>query len=198
MKILWFKHLIAILSVFTILNAAETIEMNKYYYIKSVLSGKEDKGYWDLPGGGRDFKQGDDLHLWAFDKGADRRYMITPAGNRWVYISPANAAIDGIFRGTVEVEGTALKNGSKLYINETKLTGNSSQQFKVKDTGDGKFKIYVNSGDMKKIICADGGTDKNGTSVIVLDDNDNPACQWRFIESGRNNNPVHIIKEKVE
>lgn len=162
-----------------------TIDRNRYYYIKSVLSDDNDKGYWDLSGAGKIYINGDNLHLWAIDKGDDRKYMITSAGEGWDYISPANAASGGVFRGTVEVAGEPVKNGSKLYITDTKLTDISSRQFKIKDIGDGKAKIYAKKGNGKKIVCAEGNTDRNGTAVIVLDDNENPACQWRFIEAER-------------
>jgi len=182
MRLLHLKYFITALFIMIFSYPAMTVDRNRYYYIKSVISGDRNRGYWDLPGGGRRYKKGDDLHLWAFDKGDDRKYMITPAGNGWDYISPANAASDGAFSGTVDVAGESVQNDSRLNIMDLKLTDSSSQQFKVKDIGDGKSKIYINAGDGKKIICAKDGADKNGTPVIVLDDNDNPACQWRFIE----------------
>ncbi len=177
-----FKYFIPVLFVLILSGSAMTAHSNRYYYIKSVISGDRNRGYWDLPGGGRRYKKGDDLHLWAFDRGDDRKYMITPAGNGWDYISPANAACGDVFCGTVDVAVESMQNGSKLNIMDLKLTDNPGQLFKVSDIGDGKFKIYINGGGGKKIICTENGADKNGTSVIVLDDNDNPACQWRFIE----------------
>ncbi len=178
-----FVKLLIIPLILIITNETMTIEKNRYYYIKSVLSGDQDKGYWDLSGFGRSYIKDDPLHLWAFDKGDDRRYMITPAGNGWYYISPRNAASGRVFRGTVDVAGENIQNGSKLKISDNRETGNSSRQFKIKDIGEGKSKIYVNRSDGKKIVCAEGNTDKNGTAVIVLDDNENPSCQWRFIEA---------------
>jgi len=174
-----------IIPLLIISTAAATVEKNRYYYIKSVISGDEDKGYWDLPGGGRRYKNGDDLHLWAFDKGDDRKYMFTPAGNGWDYISPGNAASGLEFSGTLEAEYNTAENRSGLFVRDASPTDNSSRQFKVKDTGEGKFKIYINSGNKKRILCAESGSAKNGTPVIILDDNDTPACLWRFIEMKR-------------
>jgi len=163
--------------------AANSIDRDKYYHIKSVLSGDENRGFWDLPGGGG-FKKGERLQLWSFDKGDDRKYMITPAGNGWNYISPKNAAFGRAFRGAVDVSGKSISNGSRVIIWDWKLTDNSNQQFKFKDIGGGKHKIYVNRGGGKKILCASGDSDANGTSVEAWDDNDRPACQWKFIEAG--------------
>lgn len=162
---------------------AMTVDANKYYYIKSVISGDEDRGFWDLPGGGG-FKKGERLQLWSFDKGDDRKYMITPAGNGWSYLSPKNAAFGRLFRGNVDVSDGKVKNGSKVHIWDVKLTKNANQQFKFKSLGGGKYKIYVNQGGGKKILCAANDSDANGTYVVPWDDNDRPACQWKFIEAG--------------
>ncbi len=162
---------------------ATSIDRDKYYHIKSVLSGDENRGFWDLPGGGG-FKKGERLQLWAFDKGDDRKYMITPAGNGWNYIAPKNAAFGRAFRGAVDVSDNKLKNGSKVHIWNWKLTDNSNQQFKFKEIGGGKYKIYINRGGGKKILCANNDSDANGTYVVPWDDNDRPACQWKFIEAG--------------
>ncbi|PKL19300.1 MAG: hypothetical protein CVV49_01575 [Spirochaetae bacterium HGW-Spirochaetae-5] len=162
---------------------AMTIDAKKYYHIKSVLSGDDDRGFWDLPGGGG-FKKGERLQLWSFDKGDDRKYMITPAGNGWNYISPKNAAFGRLFRGNVDVSDGKVKNGSKVHIWDVKLSKNANQQFKFKSIGGGKYKIYVNQGGGKKILCADKDSDSNGTYVVPWDDNDRPACQWKFIEAG--------------
>jgi len=159
------------------------VDAKKYYHIKSVLSGDEDRGFWDLPGGGG-FKKGTRLQLWSFDKGDDRLYMITPAGNGWNYIAPKNAAFGRAFRGAVDVSDRKIPNGSKVHIWDWKLRDNSNQQFKFKDIGGGKYKIYINRGGGKKILCANNNSDANGTYVVPWDDNDRPACQWKFIEAG--------------
>lgn len=185
MRQLWSGFFMLILFMLVVSAPAATIDKNKYYYIKSVISGDNDKGYWDLPGGGRKYKQGDDLHLWAIDRGDDRKYIITQSEDGWFYISPVNALSGGVIRGTVDVAGATVQNGSRLYVMDIKFTDNYSQLFKFTDTGDGKFRIYVNKGGGKKILCAEGGADKNGTPVIALDENDNPACHWQFIEAGR-------------
>jgi hypothetical protein len=169
---------------FTLLSGVATsIDRDKYYHIKSVLSGDEDRGFWDLPGGGG-FKKGERLQLWSFDKGDDRKYMITPAGNGWNYISPKNAAFGRAFRGAVDVSNRKIPNGSKVHIWDLKLRDNSNQQFKFKSLGGGKYKIYINRGGGKKILCANNDSDANGTYVVPWDDNDRPACQWKFIEAG--------------
>jgi len=173
--------LITIITFFSI--SAMTIDRSKYYHIKSVLSGDEDRGFWDLPGN-TGYKKGAILQLWSFDKGDDRKYMITPAGNGWNYISPKNASFGRIFRGNVDVSDRSMKNGSKVHMWDVKLRDNSNQQFKFKDIGGGKYKIYVNRGGGKKILCAANNSDKNGTRVVPWDDNNRPACQWRIIEAG--------------
>jgi hypothetical protein len=111
-----------------------SVDANKYYYIKSALSGDEDRGFWDLPGGGG-FKKGEKLQLWSLDKGDDRKYMITPAGNGWNYISPKNAAFGRIFRGAVDVSGTGISNGSKVIIWDWKIREQHQPAVQVQGCG---------------------------------------------------------------
>jgi len=174
--------LLAFITFFSI--SAMTVDRTRYYHIKSVLSGDEDRGYWDLPGN-TGYRKGAILQLWSFDKGDDRLYMITPAGNGWNYISPKNAAFGRLFRGNVDVSDGSVRNGSKVHMWDVKLTKNANQQFKFHDIGGGKYKIYINQGGGKKILCAANDSDKNGTPLVPWDDNNRPACQWRLIEAGR-------------
>ena len=200
MKSIWVKIIFPILLLFILSIAAMTIEKDKYYHIKSVLSGDEDRGYWDLPGN-EGYKKGKVLQLWSFDNGDDRKFMITPAGNGWNYLSPKNASFGRIFRGNVDVSDGNVSNGSKVHIWDIKLKDNSNQQFKLVDIGDGKYKIYVNRGGGKKILCASGRSDADGTPVVPWDDHDTPACQWRLIEAGRAGiiyNAGATVKDKVE
>ena len=173
--------ILSIIAFFSI--SAMTLDKKKYYHIKSVLSGDENRGFWDLPGN-TGYRKRAVLQLWSFDKGDDRKYMITPAGNGWNYISPKNASFGRLFRGNVDVSDSRVRNGSKVHIWDVKLRKNANQQFKFKDVGGGRYKIYVNQGGGKKILCAANNSDKNGTRVVPWDDNNRPACQWRFIEAG--------------
>jgi C1A family cysteine protease len=43
----------------------------------------------------------------------------------------------------------------------------------------------VNRGGGKKILCADNDSDANGTQLVAWDDNDRPACRWKFMEAGK-------------
>jgi redox-sensitive bicupin YhaK (pirin superfamily) len=78
--------------------------------------------------------------------------MITPAGNGWNYISPKNASFGRLFRGNVDVSDSRVRNGSKVHIWDVKLRKNANQQFKFKDMGGGKYKIYINQGGGRKIL----------------------------------------------
>jgi len=190
--------LLAIIALFSV--SAMTVDRTKYYHIKSVLSGDEDRGFWDLPGN-TGYRKGAVLQLWSFDKGDDRLYMITPAGNGWNYVSPKNAAFGRLFRGNVDVSDGSVRNGSKVHMWDVKLRNNSNQQFQFRSIGSGKYKIYVNRGGGKKILCAANNSDKNGTPVVPWDDNNRPACQWRLIEAGRAGllyRAGAAVKDKVE
>ena len=174
------KNLLKVSSIagiifFVLSSTATSIEKDKYYHIKSVLSGDEDRGFWDLPGGGG-YKKGEVIQLWSFDQGEDRKFMITPAGNGWNYLSPKSASFGRIFRGNVDVSDGNVTNGSRVHLWDVKLKDNSNQQFKFIDTGEGKYKIYVNRGGGKKILCAAGRSDANGTPVVPWDDHDTPAA----------------------
>ncbi len=181
--------------------ALEAIDKGKYYYIKSALSGDADRGFWDLPGKGGGYKKGAVLQLWQHDGGDDRKFMITPAGNGWNYISPKNASFGRLFRGNVDVAGAKTDNGTKVAIWDVKLTKNRNQQFKIVSVGGGRYKIYVNEGGGKKILVAADNSDADGTRVVLWDDNDSLAAQWIFIEAGRAgflNQAGGAIKDKVE
>lgn len=198
------KHIIrlsvTVLILLFIINTTIAVDNNKYYYIKSILSGDEDRGFWDLPGSGG-YKKGEVLQLWSFDNGDDRKFMITPAGNGWNYLSPKNASFGRIFRGNVDVSDGNVSNGSKVHIWDVKLKDNSNQQFKFVDIGGGKYKIYINRGRGKKILCASGRSDADGTPVVPWDDHDTPACHWKLIEAGRAGilySAGAAVKDKVE
>ncbi|HNX60333.1 MAG TPA: RICIN domain-containing protein, partial [Spirochaetota bacterium] len=178
---------------------APAVEADKYYYIKSVISGDEDRGYWDLPGENPRFKKGAELTLYKYDTGDDRKFMITPAGNGWFYISPKNATFGRAFRGNVDVSDVA--NGGKVHIWDIKLAKNANQQFKFVDVGGGKYKIIVNHGGGTKVLCAAGRSDADGTRVVAWDDHETDAVLWRFIEAGRAgllNQAGGAVKDKVE
>ena len=97
----------AVCLFFVSFTALEALDAGKYYYIKSALSGDADRGFWDLPGGGG-YKKGAVLQLYKHDGGDDRKFMITPAGNGWIYISPKNASFGRIFRGNVDVSNRII------------------------------------------------------------------------------------------
>ncbi len=199
-RILKFCIFIAGMFVLSI-SALEALDMGKYYYIKSVISGDADRGFWDLPGKGGGYKKGEVLQLYQYDNYDDRKFMITPAGNGWCYISPKNASFGRLFRGNVDVSGGKTDNGTKIHVWDVKLTKNKNQQFKFVSIGGGKYKIYVNQGGGKKILVAENNSDGNGTRVVLWDDNDSLAAQWVLIDAGRAgliNQAGGAVKDAVE
>lgn len=177
------------------------LNMRKYYYIKAYNSKAENAGYWDLPGKNPRYKKGARIQLWSMDGGNDRKYMLTPNGKGWSYISPKNASFGRIFRGTVDIFGKKVSQGSKVGIWKTKIRKHDNQRFKFRKVGDGVYKIYTKASGGKFIICTDRNSYRNGTKLIVKRDNNSSWCRWRFIEAGgvgALNRALNNIKDKVE
>ena len=150
------------------------MKSHKRYYIQSAMNyGRDKLGCWDVPGRNQRNLKGKNLQIWKLDNGADRFFNFRLDKKTGYYtIEPTtfgNYAID--------VAGGKRKNGTNVCI-WNKHNGNN-QKFYFKHLGNGRFKIYTQSG---KIICPKGRRNDNGTNVHIWNDHNGIWCEWYIVD----------------
>lgn len=158
--------------------AQTTVPMpvGKKFYIQSAMNyGKNNGGYWDVPGYPKAIEKGSNIQVWDLDSGHDREFTILATNVKNYYElqvgNTSNARID--IQGAKKENGTSVKTWEK--------SGKSHQKFLFKHLGNGKFKIYdFNSG---KPICLAGRKNANGTNVHIWDDHDGAWMEWYLIDT---------------
>lgn len=138
------------------------------FYIKSVKSALENKGYWDQPGLPNSYNAGDKISVYAKDCAIDQRFQFVPAGGGWYSIVSAN-------NGYVDSRDYTKINGTRLII--TEKNNASTQKFRINNLGEGRFKIYTYAG---KVVCLENRNSENGSSVSVWDDHNGEWMEWYF------------------
>ncbi len=165
-------------------NDNSQIPQDDIYYIQSALNyGKNNGGFWDLPGE-KDFALGDKISVWEYKpekadprhqfgltKGADRKYKIYPSKNN-EYVRLRLAEI----KGFVDVAGGSSKNGTNIQI--YKENNKSSQNFRFKYINNGRFKIYNENG---KILKLEKSNSKKGTNIVLWDEWNGTNTEWVLI-----------------
>lgn len=188
------------ITIFTI-NELTALNIGKYYYIKAYNSQAKDAGYWDLPGYNPKFKKGVRLQLYKYDKGKDRKFMLTPSGKGWYYISPKSTTFSRYFRGTVDIFGKKIRSGSKVGIWKTKYRQHDNQRFKLREVEKDVYKIFSKASGGNYIICTEKNSYANGTKLIVRKNNNSNWCKWYLIDAGYTgalSNALNSIKDKTE
>ena len=154
-------------------NDNNLIPKNESFYIQSAINyGKDAGGVWDLPGGEDKIAKKAIFGVWnlsAKERGKkDRLYKIFQAKDKeYVEIRLASVA------GYVAVKDGKTKNGTKLYLLDQSKS--SSQEYRFKYVGKGKFKIYNKNG---KLIALDKKSSKNGSKLILYHDVDEDWAKW--------------------
>ncbi len=142
----------------------------KYFYIKSVQAGSQNLGFWDQPGKPSRFKKGANLALYAKDGYADQQFKFMDAGAGMYYIVSKNG-------GYVDIAGGKSSNGTNVLIWEGHKKSN--QKFRLKHTGDGKWKIltYTN-----RAVCTPRKY-SNGTNVHIWEDHNGSWTEWYLVDA---------------
>lgn len=161
----------------TIANAQTSVPMpvGKKFYIQSAMNfGKNNGGYWDVPGHPKTVEKGSNIQVWDLDNGHDREFTILATNVKLYY----EIQVGNTSNARVDVQGAKKENGTSVKTWEN--SGKSHQKFLFKHLGNGKFKIYdFNSG---KPICLAGRSNANGSNVHIWDDHDGAWMEWYLID----------------
>jgi len=147
----------------------------KTFNIQSAMNyGKNQGGYWDIPGKPSHIKEGLNIQVWNIDNGHDRNFTLWKTSNGYYEIQIGNTTLS-----RVDIQGGKKDNGTSVKV--WKKNNANNQQFKFVHLGNGRFKIYDrNSG---KAICLAGRKNANGTNVHIWDDHNGPWMEWYLIDS---------------
>ncbi len=167
---------------------AEDMPTGKKFYIQSAMNyGKNNGGYWDLPGvykPSRAIKKGANIQVWNLDAHHDRQFTLRSWGSGYYEIQ-----VGKTYSARVDIDGGRSDNGTNVKVWER--NGNKAQRFKFHHLGNGRFKIYDSNG---KIICLKGRKNSNGTNVHIWNDHNGASVEWYLIDV--NTKRAYIPRDK--
>lgn len=190
--------MLAGLQVFCQTGALE-MPVNKPFLIQSAMNyGKNNGGYWDIPGTPSQIAKGSNIQVWDLDGGQDRMFaLVSIYGSNGIY----EIQVGNTPTARVDIDGGKKNNGTSVKTWE--VTNADNQKVKFKHLGNGRFKIYdLNSG---KAFCLANRSSANGSNVHIWDDHDGPWMEWylidaqtkvAFIPQPISKNPDFFIKNK--
>ncbi len=148
--------------------------VERWFYIKSVQAGGRNAGFWDQPGSDRQFRNGNNLMVFARTANflADQRFMFKPVGEGVFNIVAMNG-------GYVTVEGGASANGTNVYIGRGR-GGDPSQNFRIEHLGGGRFKIHPIGGG---VICLAGRSHADRSNIHVWTNHEGAFTEWFLLPS---------------
>ena len=142
------------------------------FFIQSALNyGKNNGGYWDVPGTPTNIDKGSNIQLWDIDGGFDRQFSL------------GNSMMKGYYEikvGTVRVNVDGGKSANGTNVEVWDKDNAPKQMFRFKHLGNGRFKIYSKSG---KVVCTAGRSSSNGSNVHIWDDHDGGWMEWYLIDA---------------
>jgi len=175
-----FITFLTILLISSLLNGQEmtSIYESRPYFIQSAMNfGKDQGGYWDIPGYPKEIKEGMNVQIFDFDDNKDRKFYFVKSSIAGYY-----EIIPGWQKGIrLDIQGGKSKmnkNGANIHV--WKENGGDWQKFRLKHLGGGKFKIYTTSG---LVISLDKKSNKNRTNVHIWEDNDGAFSEWYLIDT---------------
>ncbi len=196
------KRIIAIPLLFVImtvcLKAQTSTEMptGKKFYIQSAMNyGKNNGGYWDIPGvyqPSRAINKGANIQVWNLDAHHDRQFTLVKSNTNGYY----EIQVGYTTNSRVDIQGRGKGNGTSVKIWDK--NGQSNQKFLFEHLGNGRFKIYDrNSG---KAICLAGRKNANGTNVHIWDNHNGLWMEWYLIDVKTKEalNPNQLKQEVTE
>ncbi len=149
----------------------------KRFYVQSVKEyGKSKKGYWDIGGRPRSYKNGQKIKAWKMypgdRKNPDRLYYFRHLHGDWYTI---RSGLRG--RHNVDVDGGRFRNGTKLQLWEKNRSW--AQKFRMKYLGRGRWKIYTRK---NYVVHLRGRKSRNGTSIALWKDHKGPWMEWVLVQ----------------
>jgi hypothetical protein len=153
------------------------IPAGKKFFIQSAINyGKNNGGYWDVPGHPGNIEKGSNIQVWNLDNGHDRMFSMHFKDSYGYY----EIKVGNTTNARIDIQGGKKGNGTSVKT-WTRHSGNN-QKFLFHHLGNGRFKIYdKNSG---KAICLAGRSSKNGSNVHIWDDHHGAWMEWYLIDVG--------------
>lgn len=146
------------------------------FYIQSALNhGKNNEGYWDIPGKPSDITKGSNIQVWSFDNNHDRKYTLIKSSEDGYY----EIKIGNTQNSRIDISGNKTANGTNVAT--WTRNGKSNQKFGFQHLGGGKYKIYERSSG--KVLCLKGKSSANGSNVHIWSDNSDPSSEWYVIDA---------------
>jgi len=154
----------------------------KRYYVQSAMNyGKNNSGYWDIPGDNLKYKAGQNLQMWSLSsankKQRDRMFRFKRFRDGYYRIEPYHAR----YKGYLDVQGGVdkSKNGTNIHVWK-RSTKNRSQKFVLRYVGNKRWKIYALNG---KVVHARGRKTSNRANVSIWSDHKGPWMEWVLIDA---------------
>lgn len=148
------------------------------FFIQSAMNyGRDNRGYWDLPGtGSAALVKGKNFQVWGLDDGPDRLFHLSKAKNGQYY----NIYVGGHGKNdfVLDLKSNNTTNGTNFIIWE--LNNQAAQDFYFEHLGEGRFKIYHRSG--KPVTLKDRKND-NGSQLVIWDNHSGMWNEWYIIDS---------------
>lgn len=191
-------------NIFLLAQDMAKIYEKRPYYIQSAMNyGKNQGGYWDIPGYPKTIKKGVNIQIYDFDDNKDRKFYFVKSSIEGYYeIIPGWET-----EMRIDISGgkpNMKKNGADIKV--WTENGGDWQKFRLKHLGNGKFKILTTSG---MAICLANRSNKNRTNVHIWEDHEGEFLEWylidastkkafvpKFIEPYSNTNPDFFERNK--
>ncbi|MFP4556305.1 MAG: RICIN domain-containing protein [Bacteroidales bacterium] len=152
------------------------IPTGKKFFIQSAINyGKNNGGYWDIPGYPKTIQKGSNVQVYNFDDNHDRTYSMHFKDSDGYY----EIKVGNTTNARIDIQGGGKRNGTSVKT-WTRHRGNN-QKFLFRHLGNGRFKIYdKNSG---KAICLAARSSANRSNVHIWDDHNGPWMEWYLIDA---------------
>ncbi|HRX31645.1 MAG TPA: RICIN domain-containing protein [Tenuifilaceae bacterium] len=150
----------------------------QWYHIQSAMNyGRNNGGYWDIPGNAVRSESGNNIQVWDLDGGGDRLFCPTSPDAKGYY----NIIVQNNPHLNVDVAGGKAKNGTNVGL--WNANPGENQRFLFRHMGNGRFKIYDKNG---KVITLANRSSDNGSNVQIWDDQDGVWTEWYLINNKTN------------
>ncbi len=146
----------------------------KYFWIQSAMSIGTPGGCWDVPGGPKVGKNGQNIICWNIDNGKDRLFKFVQSPKYKGYYEIHSAL--GVALDNQGGNKNLQKNGNNIHL--WTRHGGASQVFRVKHLGKGKIKIYNYRG---YVVHLEGRKNTNGTNIKIWKDHKGKWMEWYLI-----------------
>ncbi len=149
----------------------DEIPQGKYYIQSAISYGRNNMGFWDIPGRGNSaLKNKANLQIWENDYLVDRKFAIYKNHSHQYY----NLVVGSY---SVDLFGGKTANGSNVGIFKTNFS-NINQSFYFEHLGNGRFKIHHSNG---KILAITEASNSNNKNIHLWQNHNSIQAEWYLI-----------------